>query len=211
MHIQEARSDLIGGSADLGSSTQALHGDSRILGQSADGDANYIAYGVREHAMGSITNGLAYHGGFRPFASTFLVFLDYMRPPVRLSALSELSPIWIYTHDSIAVGADGPTHQPIEHLASLHAVPNLEVWRPASAVETAVAWEEALARKSAPTVLIGSRQGVAEFTRPTDDVVQQLRTKGAYIAHREQADAPVDTDYPGCRSRSVHRGGAAAQ
>ena len=186
-HIQEARSDVIGGSADLGSSTQALHGDSRILGQSADGDASYIAYGVREHAMGSITNGVAYHGGFRPFAGTFLVFLDYMRPPVRLSALSELSPIWIYTHDSIAVGADGPTHQPIEHLASLHAVPHLEVWRPASAVETAVAWEEALARKSAPTVLIGSRQGVAEFTRPSDDVVQQLRTKGAYIAHREQA------------------------
>src|SRR5207245_9624868 len=112
-----------------------------------------LFYGIREHAMGAITNGLVYHGGLRAFSATFLVFSDYMRPPVRLSALSELPSIFVYTHDSIGLGEDGPTHQPIDHLAALRAIPTTVVFRPADANEVTEGWRVAIERRGAPTIL----------------------------------------------------------
>jgi transketolase len=148
--------ELLAGDADLSCSTKtAIPG-----GGSFDGGGNgrNIHYGVREHAMGAIANGMLYHGGVRPLVSTFLVFSDYMRTPVRLAALSRLPLICVWTHDSVAVGEDGPTHQPIEHVASLRAIPNLAVIRPADANETAHAWRCALASRETPVALILSRQ-----------------------------------------------------
>ena len=117
----------------------------------------YIHYGVREHGMAAAMNGIALHGGFIPYGRTFLVFTDYCRPSIRLAALSHLRPIYVFTHDSIGLGEDGPTHQPIEQAASLRLIPNMEVWRPCDTVETAVAWGAALARKGGPTALLLSR------------------------------------------------------
>ena len=116
-------------------------------------------FGIREHGMGGIANGMALHGGFRPYCATFLVFSDYMRPAIRMAALMEISPIYVFTHDSIGLGEDGPTHQPVEHLAGLRATPNINVFRPADTVETAEAWEIALTSEKTPAVLALSRQG----------------------------------------------------
>lgn len=150
---------LMGLDADLSSSTKAyIKGGGDFDGRTGAG--RNLRCGVREHAMGSIANGIAYHGGLRPFTSTFFVFSDYMRPPVRLAAMSHLPVIYVWTHDSVAVGEDGPTHEPIEHLAALRAIPNLSVVRPADARETAAAWAFALERSTGPTALVLTRQKV---------------------------------------------------
>ncbi|HRR42274.1 MAG TPA: transketolase C-terminal domain-containing protein, partial [Syntrophales bacterium] len=138
-----------------------------------------IHYGVREHAMGAITNGLALHGGFIPYGSTFLVFSDYMRPAIRLAALMNIHCIFVFTHDSIAVGEDGPTHQPVEHLMSLRAIPNLTVLRPADANETAAAWRFALQNRG-PVALILTRQNLPVLDADRHPVIEGV-PKGAYI------------------------------
>ncbi|MCA1645566.1 MAG: transketolase [Chloroflexi bacterium] len=191
--------ELIGGSADLNPSTDtALRttGDFESPAnlttdrQGAVGEAwgyagRNIFYGIREHAMGSITNGLVYHGGLRAFSATFLVFSDYMRPPLRLAALSDLPSIFVYTHDSIGLGEDGPTHQPIEHLAGLRAIPNMVVFRPADANEVTEGWRVAIERRDGPTILVFSRQALPIFDRASLGSASGAR-KGAYVL----ADAP---------------------
>jgi transketolase len=144
-----------------------------------------VAFGVREHAMGSILNGMALHGGLIPFGSTFLTFSDYMRPSIRLGALMKLHIIYVFTHDSVALGEDGPTHQPVEHLASLRAMPNLTVIRPADANETAEAWRVAMEHRDGPVALILTRQNVPVIDRSRFNPASGLR-KGAYIL----ADSP---------------------
>ena len=157
--IATALPELIGGSADLAPSN-----NSWIQGETAFQSNNPLGrnfhFGVREHAMGAIVNGMSYHGGIRPYGATFLVFSDYMRPAIRLSAISHLPSIWVFTHDSIGVGEDGPTHQPVEHVASLRAIPNLVVIRPGDANETSAAWITAINRMNGPTALILSRQNM---------------------------------------------------
>jgi transketolase len=150
---------FLGGSADLVASTKTVIDSSRRY-STADPTARDIPFGVREHAMGCITNGLGVHGGLKPYAATFFVFSDYMRPAVRLSALMSAPSVWVWTHDSVFLGEDGPTHQPIEHLASLRAMPNLWVIRPADANETLAAWQIALNRHDGPVGLLLTRQDV---------------------------------------------------
>ncbi len=156
---------LVGGSADLAESNLT---DIKGAGAVATGsfDARNVHFGIREHAMGAIANGLAYDGLFLPFVGTFLVFADYMRPAVRLAALSRLQVVYVWTHDSIFLGEDGPTHEPVEHLSSLRAIPNLHVVRPADGQETALAWAHALERRDGPTALVLTRQKVAKVARP---------------------------------------------
>jgi len=171
--------DLIGLDADLSSSTRAyIDGGGDFDGRSGAG--RNVRCGVREHAMGSIANGIAYHGGLRPFTSTFFVFADYMRPPVRLAAMSHLPVLYIWTHDSVAVGEDGPTHEPIEHLASLRAVPNLTVIRPADANETAAAWEFALGCDKGPVALVLTRQKVPVLAETATKATEGVE-KGGYV------------------------------
>ena len=175
---------LVGGSADLtGSNKTAINGTTDI--QAEDFSGRYIRYGVREHGMGGIMNGMQLHGGIRPFGGTFLVFSDYMRPSVRLAALMGLPVIYIWSHDSIGLGEDGPTHQPVEHLMSLRLIPGLTVIRPAEANETRYAWQSALENKSGPTALILSRQGV-----PTLAECGAGALRGGYVV-RETANPQV--------------------
>ena len=166
---------LIGGSADLASSTNARVAAHRDFSPS-DFTGNYINYGVREHAMGAIMNGLAMDG-LRPYGSTFLVFSDYMRPAIRLAAMSGLPVIYVFTHDSINVGEDGPTHQPIEQLPSLRLIPNLNVFRPCNGAEVAYAWRTAIGTNNRPTALILSRQKFAQIESPRDADI----SRGAYV------------------------------
>ncbi|MDI1251763.1 transketolase [Thermomonas sp.] len=170
--------ELVGGSADLAHSNLTLWKGSKSVA-TADADANYIYFGVREFAMTAISNGLALHGGFIPYDATFLVFSDYARNAVRMSALMDAQAIHVYTHDSIGLGEDGPTHQPIEHLASLRYIPNNDVWRPCDAVESAVCWKAAIDRRDGPSCLIFSRQNLPHQARDAD----QLRdiTRGGYV------------------------------
>jgi transketolase len=171
--------ELIGGSADLtGSNKTKIDGAAPFSADDRTG--RYLYFGVREHAMGSIMNGLALHSGFIPFGGTFLVFSDYMRPAIRLAAMMKLRLVYVFTHDSIGLGEDGPTHQPIEHLAALRSIPNLTVIRPADANEVAVSWLVALEQKSGPTVLALTRQAVPTLDRERFASVEGLR-KGAYI------------------------------
>ena len=166
---------LVGGSADLtGSNKTALSGTTDI--QAEDFSGRYIRYGVREHGMGGIMNGIQLHGGIRPYGGTFLVFSDYMRPPVRLAAMMGLPVIYVWSHDSIGLGEDGPTHQPVEHLMSLRVIPGLTVIRPADANETIYAWQAALENKSGPTALALSRQGVPTLAQCGPGALQ-----GAYV------------------------------
>ncbi|HZN53944.1 MAG TPA: transketolase, partial [Candidatus Polarisedimenticolaceae bacterium] len=155
---------LVGGSADLAPSTLTLIKDSSSVGPGSFEGRN-LHFGIREHAMGAILNGIVYHGAFRPYGSTFLVFSDYMRASIRLAALSSLPVIYIFTHDSIFVGEDGPTHEPIEHLAALRLIPNLHVWRPADGLECALAWGMALERRDGPSALALSRQKLPPIAR----------------------------------------------
>lgn len=175
---------LIGGSADLAPSTNTLIDGAGDFSASDRGGRN-MHFGIREHGMGAVVNGMALHGGVRPYGATFLVFSDYMRPSVRLSALMGLPTIWIWTHDSVFLGEDGPTHQPIEHLAALRAIPNLWVVRPGDAGETVEAWELALGRGDGPTALILTRQGLPILDRPRGEV-----GRGGYIL-RPGADLAV--------------------
>jgi transketolase len=163
--------ELIGGSADLSGSNNTFRKDSKAV-TPADVSGNYINYGVREFGMTAIMNGLALHGGFRPYAGTFLVFSDYARNAVRMAALMKLGVILVYTHDSIGLGEDGPTHQPIEHVASLRVMPDLSMWRPCDAFETSVAWAAAVGRSTGPTALVLTRQALP----------QQPRTHGQRLA-----------------------------
>jgi transketolase len=190
---------LIGGSADLDPSTHTAlkalgdfenpRDETGNLQGSTGGGWSYagrnLHFGVREHAMGSIANGLAVHGGVIPFTATFFIFSDYMRPPIRLAALMEQGVIFVFTHDSIAVGEDGSTHQPVEQLASLRAIPNLLVIRPCDANETAVAWRVAIEERDRPVSLVLTRQDVPTLDRIQFAAADGLR-HGAYIL----ADAP---------------------
>ena len=169
--------EIVGGSADLTGSNLTLAGELGSLTADSYGD-RYVYYGVREHAMAAVMNGLALHRGVIPYGGTFLVFTDYMRPALRLSALIGLRVIYVMTHDSIGLGQDGPTHQPVEHLAALRAIPNLHVMRPADAVETAECWALALAARSTPSVIALTRQGVPPVR--LDHVAENLCARGAY-------------------------------
>ncbi|HET6588230.1 MAG TPA: transketolase [Oleiagrimonas sp.] len=168
--------ELVGGSADLAGSNLTLWKGSKNV---IDGDGNYVYYGVREFGMSAISNGLALHGGFIPYDATFLVFSDYARNAVRMSALIPAHAIHVYTHDSIGLGEDGPTHQPIEHLAALRYIPNNHVWRPCDAVESAVAWKAAVERAGAPSCLVFSRQTLKHQQRDAVQLAQVER--GAYV------------------------------
>ena len=178
---------LLGGSADLAPSTKTLIGDSTYFSKENYLKRN-IAWGVREHAMVACCSGMALHGGIRPYAATFFIFTDYARPAIRLSALMELPVIYVMTHDSIAVGEDGPTHQPIEHLASLRAMPDLHIIRPADANEVAFAWRVAMEHTEGPTMLVLTRQGLPIFDRNKMTSAAELY-KGAYVLSREKSGA----------------------
>jgi transketolase len=175
---------FISGSADLDPSTKTRI---KASGSFTHGDreGRTVHYGIREHAMGGVLNGLALYGGFRPAGSTFLVFADYMRTPIRLAALMKIAPTFVFTHDSLMVGEDGPTHQPVEHLATLRAIPNLHVVRPADGPETAAAWTHALTRQDGPVVLALTRQNLPVLPHATGWRAADV-LKGGYVL--------VDTD-----------------
>ncbi len=170
--------ELLGGSADLAGSNLTLWNDSKGLTRD-DASGNYIFYGVREFGMAAIMNGIALHGGFVPYGATFLIFMEYCRNAVRMAALMKQRSIMVFTHDSIGLGEDGPTHQPVEQLASLRTTPNMSVWRPADAVESAVAWKAALQRKDGPSALVFSRQALPHQERDEQTLVNVA--KGGYI------------------------------
>jgi transketolase len=175
--LQPLLPELLGGSADLGGSNLTEGKDSVPVRHGRWG--NYINYGVREFGMSAVMNGIALHGGFIPYGGTFLTFSDYSRNAVRMSALMRASVIYVYTHDSIGLGEDGPTHQPVEHVASLRLIPNNAVWRPCDAVETMIAWIAAIERRDGPTCLILSRQSLPHFERQTQQLTD-IR-KGGYV------------------------------
>lgn len=179
-HVLE---NMIGGSADLGPSNKSVMNDEKYFSSECPEGRN-IHFGVREHAMAAICNGILLHGGLRSYAATFLVFSDYMKPSIRLASLMNLPAIYILTHDSIGVGEDGPTHQPIEHLAMLRSIPNINVIRPADSREVIYAWQSALMSKETPTCLILSRQGLKLLDNSSEEAL-----KGGYIVHKEAKDA----------------------
>ncbi|MBB3855140.1 transketolase [Xanthomonas arboricola] len=179
--------ELIGGSADLAHSNLTLWKASKSVATD-DPDANYVYYGVREFGMTAIANGLALHGGFIPFDATFLVFSDYARNGVRMSALNPAHAIHVYTHDSIGLGEDGPTHQPVEHLASLRYIPNNDVWRPGDAVESAVSWKAAITRKDGPSCLVFSRQNLQHQPRSAEQL--KLIERGGYVLADAEGGTP---------------------
>lgn len=174
--------ELLGGSADLAGSNLTLWKGCHGIQENAAG--NYVFYGVREFGMSAIMNGIALHGGFIPYGATFLIFMEYARNAVRMSALMKQRVIYVFTHDSIGLGEDGPTHQPIEQLASLRGTPNMSVWRPADAVESAVAWLSALQKNDGPSSLIFSRQNLPHIER--DALQLDNISKGAYVLVEEQ-------------------------
>ena len=169
---------LVGGSADLDPSTKTRIKDSTSVTK-ADLSGRVLHFGIREHAMGGILNGLALHGGFLPMGSTFLVFSDYMRPALRLAALMGIPSTFVFTHDSLMVGEDGPTHQPVEHLAALRLIPNLHLFRPADGLETAAAWTHALTRGNGPVALALTRQGLPALVRPSGFALADM-LRGGY-------------------------------
>jgi len=180
--------ELVGGSADLAPSNKTWL-DGELDFQPGQYQGRNFHFGVREHGMGSVVNGMAIHGGLIPYGGTFLVFSDYMRPAVRVSALSHIPSIWVYTHDSIGVGEDGPTHQPVEHLAALRAIPQLTVLRPADANETAQAWSFAITHRDRPTALALSRQALPVIDRDRYHGAEGL-LKGAYVLGDLGSDPP---------------------
>lgn len=180
--------ELVGGSADLtGSNNTTWSGSVPV--SAAEPDGNYIYFGVREFAMSAIMNGVALHGGFIPYSGTFLVFSDYARNAVRMAALMGVRNIFVYTHDSIGLGEDGPTHQPVEHASSLRLIPNISVWRPCDGVETAVAWRTAIERREGPTGLLLSRQKLAHQVRTPEQIADIAR--GGYVLLDSEAPAEV--------------------
>lgn len=170
--------ELIGGSADLAGSNLTIWSGSKPI-TADDAQGNYIYYGVREFGMSAIMNGIALHGGFINYGATFLMFMEYARNAVRMAALMKQQSIFVYTHDSIGLGEDGPTHQPVEQLSALRSTPNLHTWRPCDTVESAVSWKHAIERTEGPTALVFSRQGLAPVQRDTQQV--QAITRGGYI------------------------------
>jgi transketolase len=185
--INGATRATIGGSADLTHSNYTI---TKGMGSVAPGDfsGRYIHYGVREFGMAAAMNGIALHGGFAPYGGTFLVFSDYARAAIRLAALMGVRAVYVLTHDSIGLGEDGPTHQPVEHLASLRAMPNLNVFRPADAIETAECWELALAARKTPSVLSLSRQNLPTLDRP---IAENLSARGAYVLQEPEGGRDV--------------------
>ncbi|MGL4860718.1 MAG: transketolase family protein, partial [Enterobacteriaceae bacterium] len=171
--------ELLGGSADLAPSNLTMWSQSVPLNENAAG--NYIHYGVREFGMSAIMNGIALHGGFIPYGATFLMFMEYARNAVRMAALMKIRSIFVYTHDSIGLGEDGPTHQPVEQMASLRVTPNLSTWRPCDQVESAVAWQYALSREDGPSALIFSRQNLQQQPRTAEQLANIAR--GGYVLH----------------------------
>lgn len=178
--------ELVGGSADLTSSNLTWWSGARPVG--AEGGGNYLHYGVREFAMAAIMNGMALHGGLIPFGGTFLVFSDYARSALRMAALMGLRSIFVLTHDSIALGEDGPTHQPVEHAAALRLIPNMDVWRPADSVETLIAWRAALERWDGPSCLLLSRQALPVQRRSEEAL--RLAARGGYVLAEAPGGAP---------------------
>jgi transketolase len=171
--------ELLGGSADLAGSNLTTVKGAPFFAASAPGGRNF-AFGIREHAMGAVMNGMSLHGGFIPYGGTFLVFADYMRPAIRLAALMSRQVIYVFTHDSIGLGEDGPTHQPVEHLTALRCIPNLLVLRPADAAETAEAWRIAVANRTGPSALVLTRQKLPLIPRASDAPAASL-SRGAYV------------------------------
>jgi len=187
-HISQKLHSLVGGSADLAPSTNTLLSKHVEIGAATE--PHNMHFGVREHAMGSIAGGMALHGGMIPYTATFLIFSDYMRPPMRLAALMGQRVIYVFTHDSIALGEDGPTHQPVEQLIGLRAIPNMTVLRPADATETSYAWKAALLNRTGPTSIVLTRQGVPIIDRhkmPSAEAV----LKGAYTLWEKSANPDV--------------------
>jgi transketolase len=179
--------EMVGGSADLTGSNLTMHdGSTVITGEDASG--NYVYFGVREFGMTAIGNGLGLHGGMLPYSGTFLTFSDYSRNALRMAALMEVQNVLVFTHDSIGLGEDGPTHQPVEHTASLRIMPNMSVWRPCDTVETAVAWRHAIERRNGPTSLVLTRQGLPHQQRSAEQIAAISR--GGYIL--QDADAIPD-------------------
>mgnify|MGYP001385797522 FL=1 len=179
--------ELVGGSADLTPSNNTFSKSSTTF-SNENPTGNHINYGVREFGMSAIMNGMVLHGGIKPYGATFLVFTDYARNAIRLSALMGIPNIFVYTHDSIALGEDGPTHQPVEHMVTLRSTPNLNNWRPADLVETAVAWENAVTSTNTPTCLIFSRQNTSPITRNANQI-SDIK-KGGYLI-RESSEAQI--------------------
>ncbi|GHD35217.1 transketolase [Parahalioglobus pacificus] len=178
--------EFLGGSADLAGSNLTLWSDAKGV-TSGDAAGNYIYYGVREFGMSAIMNGIALHGGFIPYGATFLIFMEYARNAVRMAALMKQRVIFVYTHDSIGLGEDGPTHQPVEQLTALRATPGMHTWRPCDAVESAVCWKSAVERRDGPSSLVFSRQGLPHQVRSEEQVAAIGR--GAYVLH-EPASQP---------------------
>jgi transketolase len=179
--------ELLGGSADLaGSNNTIWKGCKSITGTDASG--NYVHYGVREFAMSAMMNGIQLHGGLRPYGGTFLVFMEYARNAVRMAALMKQPTIFVYTHDSIGLGEDGPTHQPVEQIASLRLTPNMSTWRPCDTVESAVAWKSAIERKDGPSSVIFSRQGLPCMPRDNDTLTNVA--KGGYVLQQSGTGKP---------------------
>jgi len=185
--VAKAVPSLVGGSADLAPSNNTHLKDLGDFSRTTPAGRNFH-FGVREHGMGAVVNGMAYHGGLRPFCATFMVFSDYMRGSVRVAAIAKLPVIYVFTHDSIFVGEDGPTHEPVEHLAALRVIPNVQVLRPADAEETEAAWRMALERTDGPTALALTRQNLAVFSKHDAGWRQTIR-RGAYVA-RDCAGTP---------------------
>ena len=170
--------EMAGGSADLTGSNLTLHSGSEVV-TGDDASGNYINFGVREFGMSALCNGISVHGGFIPYSGTFLTFSDYARNALRMAALMQIQQIFVYTHDSIGLGEDGPTHQPVEHTASLRLIPNMRLWRPCDTVETAVAWQNAIERRDGPTSLVLTRQGLPHQQRDADQIA--AISKGGYV------------------------------
>jgi transketolase len=170
--------ELIGGSADLAGSNLTLWSGSKGI-SSDDASGNYVYFGVREFGMAALCNGLALHGGLIPYSATFLVFADYARNALRMAALMKIRQVFVFTHDSIGLGEDGPTHQPVEHVASLRLIPNMSVWRPCDVVETAIAWRCALERDNGPSSLALSRQNLPYQARDAAQIADIAR--GGYV------------------------------
>ena len=175
--------ELLGGSADLTGSNNTHVQGMQPIGRTTAG--RYLHYGVREFGMAALMNGISLHGGYIPYGGTFLTFSDYARNALRMAALMKIRSIFVFTHDSIGLGEDGPTHQPIEHVASLRLIPNLDVWRPSDAVETAVAWKSAIERKAGPTALLLSRQNVAFAWRTRESMANIGR--GGYVVSEAES------------------------
>jgi transketolase len=180
--------ELFGGSADLtGSNLTNWSGSVKVNAENANG--NYISWGVREFGMAHMVNGMVLHGGLKPYSGTFFMFMEFMRNALRMSAIMKIGTIYVYTHDSIGLGEDGPTHQPVEQLATIRMIPNFHTWRGCDAIESAVSWKMAMLRKDAPTALVFSRQSLTPLPR-TNDQVRNIE-RGGYVIKDCEGEADI--------------------